>query len=112
MNQPPVNASYANTLESSPSSDFFSPAQVAAVYTVLPHIRTAESVINRDKKQDNVIHFRPPVRNKRVFASVERTAEQVIEEAFDEALKRDPENKRQWVIVVDGHPHQLNPIEK
>ena len=87
-------------------------AQVAAVYTVLPHIRTAESVINREKEQDNVIHFRPPVRNKRVFASVERTAEQVIEEAFDEALKRDPENKRQWVIVVDGHPHQLSPIEK
>ena len=87
-------------------------AQVATVYTVLPHIRTAESVINRDKEQDNVINFRPPVRNKRVFASVERTAEQVIEEAFDEALKRDPENKRQWVIVVDGHPHQLSLIEK
>ncbi len=31
---------------------------------------------------------------------------------FDEALKRDPENKRQWVIVVDGHPHQLSSIEK
>ena len=36
----------------------------------------------------------------------------MIEEAFDEALKRDPDNKRQWVIVVDGHPHPLSPIEK
>ena len=87
-------------------------AQVATVYTVLPHIRTAESVMNRDKKQDNIVNFRPPVRNKRVFASVGRTAEQVIEETFDEALKRDPDNKRRWVIVVDGHPHQLSLIEK
>lgn len=87
-------------------------AQVAAVYTVLPHIRTAESIMNSDKKQGNVVHFRPPIRNKRVFASVERAAEQVIEEAFDEALKRDPENKRRWVVVVDGHPHQIRLIEE
>lgn len=87
-------------------------AQVATVYTTLPHIRTAESVMNRDKKEDNVVRFRSPVRNKRVFASVERSAEQVIEEAFDEALKRDSGNTRRWVIVVDGHPHQLSLIEK
>jgi hypothetical protein len=49
-------------------------AQVATVYTTLPHIRTAESVMNRDKKEDNVVRFRSPVRNKRVFASVERSA--------------------------------------
>ena len=61
-------------------------AQVATVYTALSHIRTAESVMNRDKKQDNIVNCRPPVRNKRVFASVERTAEQVIEETFDETL--------------------------
>ena len=50
--------------------------------------------------------------NKRVWASVERDGEQVIEEAFDEALKRDPKQERQWVIVVDGHPHQLKMIER
>jgi len=87
-------------------------AQVATVYTTLPHIWTAESVMNRDKKEDNVVRFRSPVRNKRVFASVERSAEQVIEEAFDEALKRNSGNTRRWVIVVDGHPHQLSLIEK
>ena len=87
-------------------------AQVATVYTVLPNIRTAESVMNKDKKQNNVVNFRPPARNKRVFASLERTVEQVIKEAFDEALKRDPENKRRWVIVVDGHPHQLSLIDQ
>ena len=86
-------------------------AQVATVYTVRPNPRTAESVMNLDKK-DNVVKFRPPVRNKRVFASLERTPEQVIEETFDEAIKRDPEKKRQWVIVLDGHPHQLKLVER
>ena len=86
-------------------------AQVAAVYTVQANPRTAESVMNLEEK-DNVVKFRPLARNKRVFASLERTAKQVIEEAFDEALKRDPENQRQWVIVVDGHPHQLKLIKQ
>ena len=27
------------------------------------------------------------------------------------ALKRDPEQKREWVVVVDGHPHQRKMIE-
>lgn len=86
-------------------------AQVATVYTVRPNPRTAESVMNLDK-QDNVVKFRPPVRNKRVFASLERTPEQVIEETFDEAIKRDPGKKRHWVIVLDGHPHQLKLVER
>ena len=86
-------------------------AQVATVYTVRPNLRTAESVMNLDNKS-NVVKFHPPVRNKRVFASVERTPEQVIEETFDEAIKRDPGSKRRWVIVLDGHPHQLKLVER
>lgn len=87
-------------------------AQVATIYTVKPNHRTAESIISLDQKDEKIVRFRPPVRNKRVWASVERSAEEVIEEAFTEAAQRDPEKKRQWVIVVDGHPHQLKLIEK
>ena len=71
-------------------------SEVAAVYTTLPDPRTAESIMNLDKDQSNVHKLRAPSRNKRVWASVERTQEQVIREAFEEALKRDPEQKRQW----------------
>ena len=87
-------------------------AQVAAVYTTRPNPRSAESVMNLDKesKESNVCKFRPPSRNKRVWASVERKSSQVIEEAFQEALSRDPEQQRHWVILVDGHPHQLGLI--
>lgn len=87
-------------------------AQVATVYTTKPDIRTAASIMNLEKRDDNVVRLRPPVRNKRVWASVEREAEDVIKEAFDEALRRDPQQKRQWVILIDGHPHQLKLITR
>ena len=73
-------------------------AQVATVYTVKAHERTAD--------------LRPRVRNKRVWASVEREAITVIEEAFAEALQRDPKQSRKWVILVDGHPHQIKQIKR
>ncbi|WP_257266867.1 ISKra4 family transposase [Endozoicomonas sp. ONNA2] len=87
-------------------------AMVGTVYTVKKNLRSPESIMNLENQSGNVVKFRPPVRNKRAWASVERDGVQVIEEAFDEALKRDPGQNRQWVIVVDGHPHQLKMIEK
>jgi hypothetical protein len=85
-------------------------ALVAAVYTVMPYIRTPESIMKTE--DNNVRTIRPPVRNKRVWASVERETEAVIEEAFEEALRRDPEQKRPWVVLVDGLPYQLKLIDK
>jgi hypothetical protein len=86
-------------------------AQVAAVYTVQAHMRTAESIM-KVSEDDNVVPFRTPIRNKRVWASVEREAETVIKEAFQEALQRDPKQKREWVILIDGLPHQIKLIKK
>lgn len=86
-------------------------AQVATVYTVKHHVRAAESIINRTKDA-NIAYLRPRVRNKRVWASVERDSETVILEAFQEALQRDPKQSRQWVILVDGHPHQIKLIKR
>ena len=87
-------------------------AQVASVYTVIPHIRTAESVMKSEDEENKVKTLRVPARNKRVWASVKRESISVIEEAFTEALQRDPEQKRQWVVVIDGHPAQRKMIEK
>ncbi len=86
-------------------------AQVAAVYTVQAHIRTGESIM-KVSEDDNVLPFRTPVRNQRVWASVERESEQVIEDAFREALPRDPKQQRKWVILIDGLPHQITVIKK
>ena len=87
-------------------------AQVAAVYTVLPHVRTPVSVMKTEDDEHKISTIRPSARNKRVWASVERDTKCVIEEAFEEALRRDPENKRSWVILVDGLPYQLKIINK
>ncbi len=89
-------------------------AQVATVYTVQAHERTAESIMKcaPAEKETKVTYLRPKLRNKRVWASVKREAITVIEEAFAEALQRDPEQNREWVILVDGHPHQIKQIKK
>jgi hypothetical protein len=89
-------------------------AMVAAVYTVMPHERTAEGIMRITEEDDvnNVLPFRAPVRNKRVWASLERDAEDVIREAFEEALQRDPEQKRSWVVLIDGLPHQIRLVNK
>ena len=86
-------------------------AQVASVYTVLAHQRSAESIMQNE--QGESIHaLRTPARNKRVWASVDRAPKAVITEAFEEALQRDPQQKRHWVVVIDGQPAQRKMIEK
>ncbi len=87
-------------------------AMVAAVYDQPARVRAAEDVICT--YPDQVSHRSPPARlqNKRVWASVEREPAAVIEEAFTEALKRDPARQRRWVILIDGQPHQLHLIHK
>lgn len=87
-------------------------AQVAAVYSILPYLQTPETVMT-PSQSDNVVKLpRPKNCNKRVWASLERPAIQVIEEAFAEAKQRDPEQKRQWVVLIDGLPSQQKAIKK
>jgi hypothetical protein len=78
-------------------------ATVASVSTVAPSVRSPEAVITADDDKAP----RPRVHNKRVWASVEREAEAVIDDLFQEALRRDPTQHRPWVVLVDGEPHQL-----
>jgi len=87
-------------------------AQVAAVYTALPHIRTPESIMKIENESSNVQHLNVAERNKRVWASIENSAESVIEAGFLEALQRDPTQQRQWVVLIDGHPHQIRLINR
>ncbi len=87
-------------------------AQVASVYTIAPHIRTAEEIavsapVDAEKKK-NV----PRPEDKRVWASLEREPDQVIEEMFKEAQTRDPRHKKQWVALVDGNKTQLKLIKE
>jgi hypothetical protein len=82
-------------------------ATVASVYQVPRYPRRAEDIIGDSREPPE----RPLVHDKRVWASVQQDAKTVIASAFDEALARDPEHQREWVVLVDGEPHQLNSLQ-
>ena len=86
-------------------------ATVATVYSIKPHPRTAEAIMGVDAEQTEKAK-KPRARNKRVWASVRREAQAVTEEVFEEARRRDPEQRRPWVMLVDGQPQQLKDIER
>ncbi len=87
-------------------------AMVAAVYTLQPWVRTPETIVRSLGPVRDVVSTggRPKPEHKRVWASVAKDAETVIREAFDEALTRDPEQRKRWVVLVDGEPHQLRRV--
>jgi hypothetical protein len=82
-------------------------ATVAAVYTVAPYVRTPEQIVRSMAPVHEAAPARPPVENKRVWASLEKSPEEVIEEAFLEGLRRDPTLQKTWVGLVDGNAQQL-----
>ena len=80
-------------------------ATVAAAFTQMPRIRTPEQVIQSlfepDEKPD-----RKPVRrgpeNKRVWASLQKSKDEVIAEVAAEMRRRDPRHRKTWTVVADG----------
>jgi hypothetical protein len=82
-------------------------ATVAAVYTITPFIRTPEDIVKELSPIKEVGGERPRPEDKRVWASLEKSPEEVIEEAMHEALHRDPCLLKKWVALVDGNPTQL-----
>lgn len=79
---------------------------VAAVYNTPRFERRAEQIIGEDIEKPD----RPAINNKRVWASVRKEAKEVIDSAFEEATRRDPQHQREWVVLVDGSPQQLDSI--
>ena len=87
-------------------------AEVAAVYTVASFVRTPEQVAGTLAPVHLVApQKRPRPEAKRVWASLEKEPEQVIEQAFEEASRRDPERQKRWVALVDGNAHQLRLLQ-
>ena len=88
-------------------------AQVASVYTVAPVMRTAEDVVRGltgvgpvpEPERAKPPRARPE--HKRVWASVEKSPEEVIEQAFEEGRHRDPGSEKKWVALVDGNETQF-----
>jgi len=86
-------------------------AEVAAVYTLKQWPRTLEDVLHGLRTKETEAK-RPRPTSKRVWASVEHSPQRVIDDAFDEAFRRDPDLHRRWVVLVDGNRDQLRRIKR
>jgi hypothetical protein len=47
-----------------------------------------------------------------VWASTQRSAQAVIDDAFSEAMRRDPDLRRRWIVLVDGQRDQIKRVER
>ena len=85
-------------------------ATVAAVYSIGKNVRTPEDVmgIMTTEEEKKTKKFR--AKDKRVWASLEKDPDVVMDDVFFEACRRDPGHRRDWVFLVDGDPHQLSRI--
>jgi hypothetical protein len=86
-------------------------AEVAAVYTIQPHLRKPADIISKLRPVGSK-RVAPKPENKRVWASVEKDAQDVIEEVFQEALRRDPDRDKAWVGLVDGNRDQISAFKR
>lgn len=84
-------------------------ATVATVYTIEPFVRSPEQIVGelRGTLDASEKVRRPRPQDKRVWASLVKEPKEVIEQAFEEADRRDPRRVKQWVALVDGDPKQL-----
>lgn len=84
---------------------------VASVYTSAPFIRTPEQLLRdlRPCAQELPVE-RPRPQDKRVWASLAQSPQEVIRQAFAEAQRRDPQHQQPWAMLVDGSAYQLKII--
>jgi len=61
---------------------------------------------------NRILEKNPLPEQKRVWASVAKSAEQVIESAVSEAFHRDPGQEKDWVALVDGENNQLRILKR
>jgi len=82
-------------------------AQVAAVYTIEPFVRSPDDVVGDMQRVTLVQKKRPRPEHKRVWASIKKDPTEVLAAAMDEARSRDPNFVMHWVALVDGNEPQL-----
>ena len=90
-------------------------ATVAGIYHIDRHVRSPQSVAQQFAPLRLVPQPRkiaPKPVGKKLWASLEKPMQTVIETGFAEAKRRDPEQQAEWVVLVDGALTQLDDIEQ
>jgi hypothetical protein len=81
-------------------------AAVATIYDLEATPRGSEDVL-RELGHSGPYKVPKKPKNKRVWASLERSMQEVVADGFLAALDRDENLKRRWVVLVDGNEDQL-----
>lgn len=85
-------------------------AQVASIYYVERFIRHPKDVFDEYyRRKANLKRPRPVA--KRLWASVEKDCAKIIDELVTQAIKRDSNQKKEWVILIDGLDYQIAQIK-
>jgi len=83
-------------------------ATVVSVYETSPYQRTPEQLLSIDGE---VVPARPEIKNKRVWAEITEDMGNALDQGFQEALRRDPEQKMEWVVLIDGQTDLIRQVE-
>ena len=78
-------------------------ATVAAVSTSRPWGRTPADIVRELPPTPAVTSARPRPEAQRVWTSLAQPPAEVMDQAFEEAERRDPQHTKPWVALVDGN---------
>ena len=82
-------------------------ATVVSVYEIDRYPRSPEQILEPEHKSEQK---RPQPCHKRTWARVEEDLKAVIEQGFQEAMRRDPEQRLHWVVLTDGQEDLLRQV--
>ncbi len=85
-------------------------AEIGAVHDATPAIRTPADVLPANQAERSAACDGPTATGKWLTAGIVDDAATVVARVFDEATRRDPDQTRTWVALVDGANHQINRI--
>ena len=84
-------------------------ATVVSVYEIAQYYRTPKQILGVNEE---ALPERPKPENKRVWANITDDMGSAIDQGFQEALRRDPEQQMQWVVLIDGQTQLINFVTK
>jgi len=85
-------------------------APVASIYYIDRFIRHPKDVFDECSRHQARLRRPKPVA-KRLWASVEKDAAEVIDLLVVQAVKRDPDQNKEWVVLIDGQEYQIEQIK-
>lgn len=83
-------------------------ATVVSVYETSSYQRTPEQILGIDEGSSPL---RPKIENKRVWAEITEDMGNALDQGFREALRRDPEQKMEWAVLIDGQTDLIRQVE-